>query len=419
MTLRDLIFDVLRTLWAHKLRAFLTMFGIAWGIVSIVLMVAAGEGLRKGQEEQAKTLGKDVMIVFHGRTSLQAGGMHAGRILHWVDPDVPVVQAESPDCQYAIPELEQNTVRTHSNFNNAAFTVTGSYPQFAYIRSLDVGDGRFYDWDDMREGRRVAFLGSDAAKQLFPGRNPVGDSIYLNDFPYTVIGVMQKKKQDSSYDGWDVNKVFVPFSAMRRDFPDKPPGTNETFDQLLVTPKSVDQHDICKREVRTALARMHHYDPNDKEACPIWDTVKEAQAFKTMTDGMKWFLGAVGIVTLLLGGIGVMNVMLVAVRERTREIGVRKAIGAPATTILRQFFIEALIIALLSGGIGLGVAFGFCALVNMLPMPDFFAGLIPSWTSGLTAAGLLGAIAVGAALYPARRAASIDPIEALRYEAGG
>ena len=419
MTLVDLIRDVLRTLWAHKLRAFLTMFGIAWGIVSIVLMVAAGEGLRKGQQEQARNLGKDVMIVFHGRTSLQAGGTHAGRIVHWEDPDVQVVQDDSPDCQYAIPELEQDTVRIHSNLNNAAFTVTGSYPQFAYIRSLDVGQGRFYDWDDMHEARRVAFLGSDAAKQLFPGRNPVGENIYLNDFPYVVVGVMMKKKQDSSYDGWDVNKVFVPFAAMRRDFPDKPPGTSSTFDQLLVTPKSVDQHEACKHEVRTALARMHRYDPNDKEACPIWDTVQEAQAFKTMTDGMKYFLGAVGIVTLLLGGIGVMNVMLVAVRERTREIGVRKAIGAPASTILRQFFIEAVIIAAISGGVGLAVAFGFCALVNLLPMPDFFAGLVPDWTSGLVATALLGTIAVGAALVPARRAASIDPIEALRYEAGG
>jgi len=419
MTLRDFGTDVVRTLWAHKLRAFLTMFGIAWGIVSIVLMVAAGEGLRKGQEEQSRTLGKDVMIVFHGRTSLQAGGTHAGRLVHWEDPDVPVVQAEATDCEYAIPELEQETVLTHSNFNNASLEVTGSYPQFSEIRSLNVGLGRFYDWDDMRDARRVAFLGSDAAKQLFPGRNPVGDNVYLNDFPFVVIGVMQKKKQDSSYDGWDVNKVFIPFSAMRRDFPDKPPGTSSTFDQLLVTPKSVEQHEACKHEVRVTLARMHRYDPNDKEACPIWDTVQEAKAFRQMTDGMKYFLGAVGIVTLLLGGLGVMNVMLVAVRERTREIGVRKAIGAPAGTILRQFFVEALIIALLSGAIGLGVAFGFCALVNLLPMTDYFAGLIPDWTSGLVAAGLLGAVAVGAALYPARRAASIDPIEALRCEAGG
>ena len=420
MVLSDLIRDVFRTLWAHKLRTFLTMFGIAWGIVSIVLMVAAGEGLRKGQEEQTKNLGKDIMIVFHGRTSLQAGGTRAGKVVRWEDSDVQAVQAEGTACQYALPELEQGDVRTHSNYNNASLLVTGSYPEFADIRSLTVADGRFYNWDDEREGRKVAFLGSDAAKQLFPeGRRAIGENVYLNDVPYMVIGVMLKKKQDSSYDGWDVNKIFVPFSAMRRDFPDKPPGTAYTFDQLLVTPKSVQQHEACKRQVRTALARMHNYDPTDKEACPIWDTVQEAKAFTQMTDGMKYFLGAVGVVTLFLGGIGVMNVMMVAVRERTREIGVRKALGAPANAILRQFFIEAMIIAVVSGGVGLAVAYGLCALVNLLPMPDFFAGLLPTWKTGLLACAMLGTIAVLSAFFPARRAASVDPIEALRFEAGG
>jgi len=420
MVLRDLIRDVFRTLWSHKLRTFLTMFGIAWGIVSIVLMVAAGEGLRKGQEAQTRNLGKDIMIIFHGRTSLQAGGTRAGRVVHWEDPDVQAVHAEAVDCHYAIPELEQEDVRTHSNYNNAAFLVTGSYPEFGDIRSLSVGAGRFYNWDDQREGRRVAFVGSDAAKQLFPeGRNPLGENIYLNDIPYLVIGVMESKKQDSSYDGWDVNKIFVPFGAMRRDFPDKPPGTARTFDQLLVTPKSIQQHEACKGEVRAALGKMHNYDPTDKEACPIWDTVQNAKAFAQMTDGMKYFLGAVGLVTLFLGGIGVMNVMMVAVRERTREIGVRKALGAPAHAIMKQFFIEAMIIALFSGAVGLTIAYGLCWLVDLLPMPDFFAGLVPTWQSGALACGMLGAIAVLSALVPARRAASVDPIEALRFEAGG
>ena len=302
-----------------------------------------------------------------------------------------MVQADSPDCEYAIPELEQDTVRVHSNFNNARL-YGDRIVSAVWIHSQP----RRRCWDDSTTGttcarqRRVAFLGSDAAKQLFPGRNPVGETVYLNDFPYTV-----DRRDGEEEAGFQLRRLGREQSlpSVCRDaarFSGQASGNVDTFDQLLVTPKSVEQHEACKREVRTALARMHHYDPNDKEACPIWDTVQEAQAFKTMTDGMKFFLGAVGIVTLFLGGIGVMNVMLVAVRERTREIGVRKAIGAPARTILRQFFIEALIIALLSGGIGLGVAFGFCALVNMLPMPDFFAGLIPSWSSGLMAAGLLG-----------------------------
>ncbi|HYK50841.1 MAG TPA: ABC transporter permease, partial [Terriglobales bacterium] len=377
------------------------------------------EGLRVGQARQAETLGRDLMIVFHGRTSLQAGGTRAGRLVHWVDSDIAHLQSEAADCQYTIPELEQNTVRSHTAYNAAAFTVTGSMPEFGEIRSLGVSEGRFYNSDDMSETRRVAFLGSDAKKQLFGGRPAVDQLVYLNDIPFTVVGVMSSKKQDSSYDGWDVNKIFIPYSAMRRDFPDKPPATSETFDQLLVVPRSVEQHEACKGEVRRVLARLHNYDPKDKEACPIWDTIQEAKAFRTMTDGMKYFLGAVGVVTLFLGGLGVMNVMLVAVRERTREIGVRKAMGAPANSILRQFFLEALTVAMVSGGTGLLIAFSICWLVDLLPMPDFFAGLLPTWQTGVLALAVLGTIAILSALYPARRAAAIDPIEALRHEAGG
>jgi putative ABC transport system permease protein len=171
--------------------------------------------------------------------------------------------------------------------------------------------------------------------------------------------------------------------------------------------------------VRRSLARLHGFDPADREAASIWDTVENAKRFQMMTDGLTYFLGAVGIVTLFLGGIGVMNVMLVAVRERTREIGVRKAVGATRGSIVREFFVETMIVVLLSGAVGMAAAYGICAAVNSFPMPPYFAGLIPTWQSTAISFALLGVVAVLSAIYPASRAASVDPIEALRYEAGG
>ncbi len=417
MTFRDLLLDTLRTLWAHKLRTFLTMFGIAWGIVSITLMVAAGEGLRVGQQKVADSFGKDIMIFVAGRTSLQAGGVRAGRGIQWEETDYRFVEKEAPACQYVMPELG-NGAPVHSSFNSASLLVTGALPPFAEIRTIPVSEGRFYNWEDQAEARRVAFLGSDAKKQLFGTRAALGQTIHLGAIPYTVIGVMQEKEQDSSYDGRDINKVFVPFSSVLRDFPNRPPATARSIDRMLVVPKSVEQHEVCKWQVRRALARYHGYDPRDEEAAHVWDTVENAKAFRQMTDGMKYFLGAVGLVSLFLGGIGVMNVMLVAVRERTREIGVRKAVGATRGSILGQFFVETIIVVMLSGGAGMGFAVGVCSLVNTLKMPQYFAGLLVSWNAGLAAFALLGTVALLSALYPANRAAAVDPIEALRYEAG-
>jgi putative ABC transport system permease protein len=417
MVLRDLLADTLRTLWTHKLRTFLTMFGIAWGIISITLMVAAAEGLRVGQERQAENFGKDIMIVFAGRTSLQAGGERAGRRVIWLDSDAVAVQQEATACKYVMPELGNNaTVR--SLYNSGNITVAGSLPPFAEVRTLPVAEGRFYDWQDQAQSRHVAFLGSDAKKQLFGTRPALGETIELNQIPYTVIGVMREKQQNSSYDGFDVRKVFIPFSSMIRDIPNKPPWPSNSVDRLLAVPNSWEDHEACKAQVRRTLARLHNFDPHDKEAAGVWDTVEEAKAFKLVVDGMNYFLGAVGVTTLFPGGIGVMNVMLVAVRERTREIGVRKAVGATRRAILGQFFVETLIVVFLSGGVGMGIAYGLCALINLIPMPPFFAGMLPDWKSGALSFGLLGTVAVLSALYPARRAAAVDPIEALRYEAG-
>jgi putative ABC transport system permease protein len=418
MSIRDLFADTFRTLSAHRLRTFLTMFGIVWGIVSITLMVAAGEGLRVGQKKVADNFGKDIMIFSAGRTSLQAGGTRAGRSIQWEADTYRVVEAASPSCRWVMPELG-NTKPVHSRYNSASLLVTGSLPPFADVRTLPVAEGRFYNWDDEFAGRRVAFLGSDARQQLFAGRPALGETITLAGLPYIVIGVMAHKEQDSSYDGRDISKVFVPFSAVLRDFPNKPPARPLSIDRMLITPRSVDDHEACKAEARRALARLYKYDPRDEEAAPVWDTVENAKAFQQMTDGMKNFLGAVGLVSLMLGGIGVMNVMLVAVRERTREIGMRKAVGATRRSILWAFFVETAMIVFVSGGIGMGLALGLCRALNMLPMPEFFAGMLATWRTSAWTVALLGTVAVLSALYPARRAASIDPIEALRYEAGG
>lgn len=418
MTFRDLLRDALATLWAHKRRTLLTMFGIAWGIISITLMVAAGEGLGRGIQKQQENFGKDVMIVFSGRTSMQAGGLRSGREVHWMEDDYKEVAKESPACKYVMPELGNN-LKVHSAFNSGDLDTVGSLPPFTEIRSITVAEGRFYNNEDNNEARRVAFLGSDAKKQLFSDREAVGQTIELNGIPYTVIGVMKTKDQNSSYDGVDIRKVFIPFASMIRDFPAKPPAVEHSVDRILVAPWSLQTHPACVRQIRRTLGRLHDFDPRDEEAASIWDTVKNAQANRMIFVGMEVFMGAVGVATIFLGGIGVMNVMLVSVRERTREIGVRKALGATRRSILRQFFLETVFVVFLSGGIGLFISYGLCWLVDLLPKMPFFDGLDPSWQLTALTIGLLGLIAVLSALYPANRAASVDPIEALRFEAGG
>ena len=419
MSFADLIRDTLSTLLAHKLRAGLTMFGLFWGIVSITLMTAAGDGLREGQARTIAKFGESIIIVFPGRTSLQVGGERAGRRVMWATDDHAKLQPMTPSCEFVIPELTRSAVAVRSDFNSASIRVSGSQPPYQRLRHLPAAEGRFYSWEDDAEARRVAYLGSDVRKQLFAGREAVGKNITLAGLPYRVVGVMETKEQDSSYDGQDVNKIFIPYGAMIRDLPQPPPWPAQTMDQMIVRARSLDVHEACVAEVRRGLGLLHNFDPKDKEAAGIWDTVRESRAFEAMADGMKYFLGAMGVVTLLLGGIGTMNVMLVAVRERTREIGLRKAVGATRHEILMMFFLETAIIVFISGGLGMAFAHSVCHFVNKLPMPMYFAGLYATWQVGAGCAGLLGVVAFLSALYPASKAASVDPIEALRFEAGG
>src|SRR5262249_8210611 len=410
----------------------LTMFGILWGMISVVVLSATGEGFRRGNDKVLRELGKNIGIVWGGRTSLQAGGERAGRQILLTLGDARALAAESSMIAVVSPELTRGAVRVKSAYNAATAQVTGIEPQYQDIRTIELQYGRNFTWQDEDQVSRVAIIGFDMAEQLFGKRNILGEAITLNGAPYTVVGKIRKKNQDSNYSGPDNNKIFVPFAAMSRDLPrrDAPPGT---LSDIIVAPKDWVVTDLprtldhrsgriedidwpLEQNVRAILARRHGFDPDDKQAIAMWDTSLETLMFGRMIGHMKLFFTIVGVVTLMLGGIGVMNIMLVAVKERTREIGVRKALGATTSAIQRQFFLEGFFLTLLSGSAGMMIALGLCRLVNLAPLPERFSGMILSWQSGLVALATLVAIGVATSTYPARRAAELPPVEALRFE---
>jgi putative ABC transport system permease protein len=430
--MREAIRQALDNLRANKLRSFLTMFGILWGIVSVVILSATGEGFQRGNQHVLEELGRNIAIVWGGRTTLQAGGERAGRQILLTAADARAIAAESPLALVVSPEINRGGLKVKSAWNAAALSVHGIQPQYQQIRTIDIERGRSFGWPDEDAAQRVAIIGADAWQQLFASREGLGQAVHINGVPYTVVGKIRKKDQDSNYSGPDNDKVFIPFSAMARDFPrpDVPAGT---VSQIIVSPKPeviatlpgilasrtgrIEDIDWpLERDVRRVLAKRHDFSAEDRDALQVWDTSLETLMFGRMIATMQQFFWAVGLVTLALGGIGLMNIMLVAVRERTREIGVRKALGATTATIQRQFFIEGFFLTLLSGGLGFGFALGLCALINLLPMPERFQGMVLTPGAGLAALGTLVLIGVATSTYPARRAAQLPPVEALRYE---
>jgi putative ABC transport system permease protein len=429
---REAITQVFQNLRANKLRSFLTMFGILWGVISVVVLSATGEGFQRGNQHVLEELGRNVAIVWPGRTSIQAGGERAGRRILFTIEDVRALQRETSMIRVVSPEINRSA-SVKSLYNAASLSVHGIEPQYQEIRTIDIERGRGLRFSDEEQALRVAVIGADASRQLFGSRESLGQIIRLNGIPYTVIGRIRKKDQDSNYSGPDNDKVFVPFSAMSRDLPRTgvPAGT---LSQIIVAPqpKVIDQlprvldsrtgriEDIdwpLEREIRRILAPRHRFDAEDRNAISVWDTTLETLLFGRMIQTMKTFFRAVGFVTLALGGIGVMNIMLVAVRERTREIGVRKALGATTRQVQRQFFLEGFLLTMFSGTIGFAAALALCAAVNLLPMPTRFEGMILTWQAGTWAVAVLTLIGVVTSTYPARRAALLPPVEALRFEA--
>src|SRR5437588_6297116 len=419
MNLLEILRQTLGTVRAHKMRSFLTMFGIIWGIASVIILVGLGKGFMVDQKEHMKTLGKDLVIVWGGRTSSQVGGLAAGREITLNVEDARLIRDECYLVKNVSPELRR-TIPEVSQFNSANRGVVGMWPSYQDFRSLKISEGRLITDDDEREGRRVLVLGSNAYRQLFPRQPAIGATVLVKSVPYSVVGVLQEKKQNSNYSGPDNDYLFAPYSAVSRDFPPpEKPGAGITrgyLDDIVFEVGDPEEHEAAVLQVRRGLARVHHFDALDKDALFIWDTMEGAKLLDKIFGVVTIFFGCVAIVTLCLGGIGVMNIMLVSVTERTREIGTRKAMGATKRDILRQFFAESAMLTVASGILGLSAGIGICAALEALPLPDFVPHPIVSWISIVASILTLSLITVTAGMYPAQRAADMTPVESLRYE---
>ncbi len=413
----DLLLQTWLNLKNNKTRSFLTMFGIAWGLVCLIIMTALGEGMWVAQKQKARALGQNIMIVWGGMTSKGMEGVRAGKTIRLTLDDYVRVKQQATYLQRSSPEI-QRYLPARSSINNGTFNTHGVFPDYMQMRTIEIKPGgRQINEGDNANAQRVCILGDEAKDQLFNKENAIGRTIMIGEFPYLIIGELVKKDQNSNYSGPDRKKIFIPFYSIARDFP-LPKAVDGKFQlsNLILQPRSEDIGEAAELQVRQIMAQEKGFDYLDKDALPIWNTLPRPSSSTRLFSSLRVFLGAMAIVTLILGGVGVMNIMLLSVGERTHEIGICKAVGATTRRILMQFFAESMTLTFIAGLAGVIIGWGLCALVNLLPQIDFFAGMIVTPGVGWIAFGFLTLVGLLSSIYPAFMAALVDPIEALRYE---
>jgi putative ABC transport system permease protein len=413
----DIVVQVFQAIWANKLRSFLTMFGIAWGVASLLLLVGLGEGFRSGNKRGLAEFGTDVIMIWGG-TIPALPDQHQGMKPYFLTTgDADAVRTEAPHVKAATALINRGDLKEVSEFSSAGGAVWGVEQNFPQVRNLPLTQGRFFDAQDILQHRLVVILGQKNNRLLFPGRPSLGSYVTLNGYRFQVIGVADHIGRGD--DDGDNQRLYIPLPTMMEFFPIVGENTpKDAITSIQYQPIVETENEDAKAEVHRIIGKRHGFDPNLKDAFEEWDTIKSSEMVGLIFTAMDWFLGGVGVVTLALGAVGIVNIMLVTVSERTKEIGLRKALGATNRSIMMQFFLEGLLLTSFSGVVGIAAAGGLMVVLGGMMngnQTGFDPPRLVPW-SAMMAFGCLSVCGVIAGVYPARKAAMLEPVEALRKE---
>jgi putative ABC transport system permease protein len=405
-----LLSQFFRDMRTQKLRTLLTLFGIIWGTVAVVLLLAFGVGLHRFSLKAMHGMGERIVILWPQRTTKPYQGMGIGRPIRFTEEDAWVLDREIPEMEVASPEYIQWGVKLKYGKHISNISISGVYPAYEDLRNtFPQKGGRFINSSDIERRRRVIFLGDEVKEKLFKKEEAVGKRITLNGMPFMVVGVLEKKTQNSSYSTHDARKGFIPATTLATMF------GHRNLSNILYRPKKTIASEKINKKVYQVLGKKHRFDPEDKDALSMWDTTEMDKFLFYFSLGLNLLLGVGGVFTLIVGGIGVANIMYVVVRERTREIGIKMAIGAKSRHILFQFILETLFIVTMGGVIGFGFSWGIVKIASSLPIQKYIGTpTISPIVAGATIF-VLGLVGLLAGYFPARKAANLDPVQSLGY----
>jgi len=406
--------EILSYLRQYKARTAMTMFGIIWGTLTVVLLLAFGVGVRKQMSINMHGIGEGLVIVWPGQTSIPFEGYGKGRPIRLNEDDIELIRSNVKEIKQISPEFSKwgTAIRVRDKINSP--NISGIIPEYADMRSIrPEPGGRWLNDLDLDQNRRVVFLGNSLRDFLF-GENAdiIGEYVYIGETPFLVVGVMLEKTQNSSYSSRDRDRAFIPMTTFKSIFGHK---YVNTFVYQISGPLVSEE---AKKNVYSALAKKFKFDPNDKETLGIWDTTEFDKFIFYFNLGFNIFMGLMGVVTLLVGGIGLANIMYVIVQERTREIGIRRSVGAKSRNIFGQLLLEAFVVIGIGAAIGFVLALILINLIAAIPVPEFREAVgVPvfdPWVALITII-ILGTIGFLAGFFPARRAAKLNVIDCLRY----